>query len=303
MKWGAIMTSVGTSYNSGVKRDEYTFRIHIRPETFISRVKPGQSLLRIMDGSTAIVSPRDISHMVGLGEKQANMTIISMPRCEISNLFRGILDNEGVQVYGDAEITTSRVSPSMVYHGQTFVQAEKIVGLGGLMRLFDQVDNSGISKTPASIITYENGAEKYVALYFPVIVELMNKSFIVPVLENLRIRAESDPIIRLRAFRNGNQGIIDLRKIVAETQSLIDNPHMQTIHIVRDGAHRSHTTNIAGTTMQAIMLNGAAAIPTGIPIRSNELIVTSEKPIEMRDRYLGYLKKSWMDYKERGIDG
>jgi hypothetical protein len=297
------MTTVGTSHYSTVKRGDYTFRIHITPESFVSKVNPGQSLLRVIDGATAIVSPRDISHMVGLGEKSGSLTIISMPRCEIYNLFRGIQDSEGVRVYGNAEIVTSRVSPSMLYHGQTFVQAEKIVGLSGLKKLFDQVDNSGVSKTPSSIIIYENGKEKYVALYFPVIVELMNKSLIVPVLENLKVRAETDPIIKLRPFGNGQESVVDLRRIVAETQQLMDNSNIQTIHIVRDGTHRSHTTNIAGTTMQAIVINGATAIPTGIPIRSGEMIVTTEKPGPMGDRYPGYLKKSWMDYKERGIDG
>jgi hypothetical protein len=32
-------------------------------------------------------------------------------------------------------------------------------------------------------------------------------------------------------------------------------------------------------------------------------VVTTSKPADMRDRYPGYLPKSWMNYKDMGIDG
>jgi len=226
-----------------------------------------------------------------------------MPTDQIIGIFQRITNNDGVHVYENTDIRTGRIEPKLVYHGQTFVQAEKIVGLSGLKRLFDHADNPGISKTPASIIQYENGRERYVALYFPVVLEVMEKSLIVPMLENLRKRSELNPLLNLPAFENGQSGVIDLRKLVRDTDEIIANDNIRTINMLRDGTHRSHTMNIAGTTMHAIMINGAIAIPTGVPILPNEMVVTSSKPARMEDRYLGFDQSSWMNYKDLGIDG
>lgn len=288
---------------SSISRGGTSYRMHIPPDVFLSRVEPHRLLRGLVEGCTAVVSPRDISRMMDAHNDPSRISILGMHMDELVNIFQRVQDAEGVNVYGKADIRTGRVSPDVIYHSQTFVQAEKIVGLGGLKRLFDHFDNPGIGKSPASIIVYEHEKVRYVALYFPVVVEYMNKSLIEPVLETLRVRAKCDPTLRLNAFGNGHKGTIALDRIVRETDALITNGEIHMIPMLRDGTHRSHNSNLAGTTMHAVIINGTVALPTGVPIKPSEMIVTSDKPEDMGDRFLGYMPKSWMTYKDLGIDG
>jgi hypothetical protein len=294
-------TTGRTGFRSKTTIGDYTFRIYIQREEFLRRVDPCHPLRKIVHNATAIVSPRDISHL--MGANSAGISIEDMHRCDIENLFSRVQDSDGVHVYRNAKISDGRISPSMVYHGQTFVQADKIVGLGGLNRIFDHIINPGISKMGAKVMTYEGKDVKYVAIYLPVIVEYMSKELILPVLQNLKERIKTSPTVQLQSFENGRSGLVDFRRIAEETEELLGRSNIMMLPILRDGTHRSHTTNIAGTTMEAVIINGTGAIPTGIPIRPSEMVVTVEKPEKMEDRYPGYLKKSWMNYKDLGIDG
>ncbi len=279
------------------------FRMHIAPDEFLERVKPTQALRDIVGSSTAVVSPRDINHLPDVHADPLRISIRAMHMEDLLNIFKKVTNLDGKRVYEQGDISTGRVSPSVIYHGQTFVQAEKIVGLGELKRLFEHFDNSGVSKTPASVITYRGDKESYVALYFPAIVEYMNKNSVEPLLANLRERVKTESTLRLNAFPNGSEGVLSLKKIVTETEALLDNSNVQIIPMLRDGTHRSHTTNVAGTTMHAIIINGSSALPTGLPIRPREMVVTSGKPKNKQDRFLGNVPQAWLNYQDFGIDG
>lgn len=280
-----------------------SFKLKVDPQKFIREVDPQGSLRTAVESAKAIIAPRDISKLMSTEPNPYHIEIRLMHNDNIERIFRKITDDTGDRVYEDAVIDTGRITPKLVYHGQTFAQAEKIVSIGGLQKLLDNCDSAGISKTPASVIEYNNGDEKYVALYFPAIVEKTDKELIIPILDNLRKRAKDQQYLKLDAFENGHSGLLDLRKLVSEAEKLIENKEVKVIEMLRDGAHRSHVTNTAGTTMHAIVINGARALPTGVPIKLRHMIVTNTKPQNMEDRYLGYAQRVWMNYKDFGIDG
>lgn len=273
----------------------------ISPDVYIRRVNPDKTLRDAVESSMGVVTPRDINNLHAINSR-AHIKFIGMPKDEIINLIQRIQDAEGNYVYRNTIINSDRISPGHYLHSQTFVEAEKIVNMNGLTKLFDIITNPGLSKMAAQIIVYENGTEKYVALYLPAIVEVMDKSLILPVLGKLRERSEIEPTIKLDAFGNGRTGILDLKELVRKTDALISN-NTKSINVLRDGTHRSYLIKMAGTTIHSILINGAFAIPTGVPMDTNDLIVTNSKPKELEDRYLGFLPRSWMNYKDLGIDG
>ena len=280
-----------------------SFKMFITPDDFAKKVNPGEGLKPLLEEVVAVVSPRDISRLYatsGNGERTLAMNL--MPNDELVNLFRHVCNGDGKRVYKDAEIGIgTRASPKRAMNIQTFVQADKLIGFSGLVGLIDHFDNPGISKMPASILTITSGGEKYMALYIPAIVEAIPKErFNVP-LTLLKERVREEPTMTLPVFNVGPV-TIDLKEFVKHVEEILATSG-EVIQIVRDGAHRSCLVNLAGTTLHAVEIRKSDALPTGAPVPVNEMRVTSQKPERLEDRYPGYVKDSWLNFKEIGIDG
>jgi len=283
--------------------DQQPFKMFILPDVFKGRVSPGEGLKPLLEDAAAIVSPRDISkiYSINVSDRQT-LSMNLMPNTEVVNMFRHVRDGDGRQVYEKAEIKIgTRASPKRAMNIQTFVQADKLIGFSGLVDLIDHFDNPGISKMPASTLTITSGGEKYVAFYIPAVLETIPKErFNVP-LAFLRERAREEKTITLPSFNAGDI-TINLKDVVRRTEDFLVRSD-DVVQITRDGAHRSRLIHLAGTTLHAVEIHKSDALPTGVPVRVNDMVVTSRKPEKMEDRYLGFVKDCWLGFKEVGIDG
>jgi hypothetical protein len=224
-------------------------------------------------------------------------------------LIRSIPDNRGKEVYSGAMIRTGKISQSLVSNYQTFVQRDKLVGIYLLNRFFSYFDFAGMSSSESCVITSESKRGKYIALYLPPIVEYLPKETLKQPLENLTKRAEHEESIILPSF-DGN-GTINLKSIISKTREILENPQIQVVQVLRDGTHRAYTTNLAGTTLHMIEINGSMAEAPSVLIDTSDIIITTQKP-ELRDRFLGLRMEDdkaaeravgWLDLKYVGIDG
>ena len=67
-------------------------------------------------------------------------------------------------------------------------------------------------------------------------------------------------------------------------------------------------TGLAGTSFFVIMVDGSTAGMPSIPIKTDELVITRDKPPEAKDRFLGPSSdgttvRGWINLKAVGIDG
>ena len=282
-----------------------SFRMCITPSVFSERVRPGEGLKTFLEqeGLVAVVSPRDILKLYRENpDDRRTLAMNLMPNAELINLFRGVRDGNGRRVYKDAEIVTgTRASPRRAMNIQTFVQVDKLVGFNGLVELLDHFDNPGLSKMPAFILTIMNKRERYMAIYAPAIIETIpTERFNVP-LTLLRERARNEKTMVLPTF-NKDPTVIELETIIKRVEKILDGAG-DVIQVIKDGAHRAYLTHLAGTTLPGVEIRKSDALPTGVPVHVSDMLVTRSKPEKLEDRYPGYVECSWLDIKDRGIDG
>ena len=140
-----------------------------------------------------------------------NCEIILLDNASIEGILRAVRDQTGREVYADAEIKIGRITPSLTYSVQTFVQADKLIGFSTFALFLNRFGINGIKELGPSIFKY-NGSPTYIAVYLPPILERGSSELLEDILENLEKRLQKERYVYLPAM-NGD-GQIDLKQIL-----------------------------------------------------------------------------------------
>ena len=285
------------------------FKLFLRPEEFLNRVDCSSAIRKLIEDTDGIIAPKDMGRMVSSKEGTPGMKAV-LKIGELRELIRSIPDNRGKKVYSKATIRTGEISQSLVLNYQTFAQGDKILSIYKLNNFFRHFDFAGMANAEACVLTCEGKRGKYAAIYVPPIIEYLPKETLQEPLDNLIRRAEHEESITLPTSE-GN-GTIYLKDVVRDvTQEIMDNPEIKVVHALRDGTHRASLTNLAGTTLHVIEINGSMAMPPSVLRNTSDIIITTEKP-KLEDRFLGIRIEQgkpeaqavgWLNLKYVGIDG
>ena len=275
------------------------FRMYIDPQEFLNEVYAPSELERLVKQVNAIISPRDIVRLCDTGYCGVQLMSIDV----MEGILRSVKDGRGREVYLGAEIMVGRITPSLAYAQQSFVQANKLLGFPELSSFLAKYGINGIKELGPLIIKYagkEGGeGESYLAFYFPPILEEADSSELEPILKNLQRRLERERYIKLPAYRG--EGAVDLEEIYRINKREFQKRN--SISYLKDGTHRAYLISIAGTTTKVIRIKGGETYPAAALIPINKLVITSEKPKRKEDRFLGLREDAWLNYKAVGIDG
>ena len=274
------------------------FRLFVSVNEFLNNVYAPSDLESLVKRVDGIVSPRDIVSLCSTG---GGCSVELMKQTWLEGILRGVKNKEGREVYSNASIQVGRITPTLVDFVQTFVQSDKLLSFSDFVKFLAEYGINGIKEVGGLVIRYENDSngDKFISFYVPPILEVIESSYLFPVLEKLenRLQQEGSYVILPGYF---GVEILNLREILAYNYKKANNGK---ITVMRDGTHRSFLTHISGTTIKIIKIENSEATPTGALIPIEKIVVTKEKPKRKEDRFLGYNVSSWLEYKSVGIDG
>ncbi|HIH50232.1 MAG: hypothetical protein ABSE71_00285 [Candidatus Micrarchaeaceae archaeon] len=281
-------------------------RMRIVKEDFVSGTVCSPELRHSLQSVDFIISLKELN---GLSHRTKSKVDISMIRTnDFIDMLRQARDHRGVLVYKDAEIVIDSIWHKELRNYQTYASIRKIANIYMLNAFFSRCGFSfSLATADALLATCKVDGVGYGAFYVPPIVEYQKKEKILLPLRRLEARAVGEPILRLPGYNdNGN---VPLQAIIDDWKRILDSSQ-EFVRILKDGTHRCETATLAGTPIRAITINSTASLMQSVPVRTDNLVITSKKPEERADRFLGVLRigadkwEGWIDLaRAAGIDG
>jgi len=277
----------------------FNFRMYIEPQDFLNRVYASNRLENLIKNSNGVISPRDTYKL--WKEKGAEIRIESMHKKDLESILRSITNRRGEEPYQKSNIYITRINPSNAYWTQLFVQMHKLIDLGGLVEILKEFGYLGLLKVPAFYLIVDIGRYTFVAVYVPPIVEIRPSYEIIQngleILDKIKTGHE-----REKRVLPGIYGDVEIytSKVVEEVIKRAEKSNAANRMV--DGTHRSWIIDMAGTTIQVIIIEKPEGPFATFPVLREHLIVTREKPSK-EYRFIGLNEEAWLNLKEIGIDG
>lgn len=282
--------------------------MRIARDDFVGGTACSPSIKRLLRPVDFVISLRELNalhHQIAPHSK-VDIQMIKIP--DFIAMLRQTEDHRGVQVYKNADITINQISHASLRNYQTYASNKKISSIYLLNEFFAECGFSYSLRTTGLLLARSKiGGVGYAAIYVPPIVEYQNKHKVERPLERLEMRARRMPVLKLPGF--DNNGDLKLQEVIDDWRWILSSS-AQAVPILKDGTHRCECTTLAGESNLAVIINESNSLMQSVPIRTNMLIITSKKPRERRDRFLGVLRigadkwEGWVDLaRGAGIDG
>ncbi|MDE1805097.1 MAG: hypothetical protein KGH59_04950 [Candidatus Micrarchaeota archaeon] len=277
-----------------------TMRMSIRPEDYLNDVYTTSGLSKLVRNSDAIIALKDMQGMWG-ERTQSKTKVTQLSDNSVVGIVRSVRDKNRHEVYMKSKISIGKFTPGSMMSSQTFAELRKIAKIVSLYNTFREFDFSGsLGGTAFAVSTVYNDM-RYLSFYLPPITEEIDKAGISVPLVKLARRASKERYAHIPAM-DGN-GKIDIREIVRSTKAMFDDPKVQMLQVLRDGAHRAMLAHTSGAKINMIRIEKPEASPKSVPIFFSQVITASRKPEKKEDRFLGFTKSAWLDFESVGIDG
>ena len=279
--------------------EKQKLKMSLDPQTFLGRLECDNHLKGLINGSTAIVSVKDIAVMER--NEGGKLNVEELNDGTFMRILRAAKTKKGVNVYGHAAIEQTKVPIQYAFVQQTFADVSKLAGLTALGSLLRASTGFGVHSAPALTLHYESGNGIYVAFYIPPIIELVPKQEFGRVLENVRTRILNNDELKF----NPADGIppISLRTLFERSKFNIDSSKVD-VPVIVDGTHRVLAFGITGAqkeTYSSVVIKDSERTASSLPIRLGDVLFTLTKP-SREDRFLGLNEEGWIQFKEVGID-
>ncbi len=280
--------------------------MHIPKEDFISGTVCSPSLKRLLGNTDYIISLRELNALRHKANSDVDLAMVKTQ--DFIDMLRQAMDHRDVMVYKDADISIDSVSHKSLRNYQTYASLRKIGNIYMLNEFFaDCGFTYSLAATDPLLARSEIDGTRYAAFYVPPIVEYQKKEKILPPLERLEARAKHEPVLKLPGFNNN--GDLQLQAVIDDWKQILSSSQ-DSVRILKDGTHRCEATTLAGTPIRAIIINSTASLMQSVPIKTDKLVITTKKPDEREDRFLGVLRigidkfEGWIDLaRAAGIDG
>jgi len=286
---------------------EGQFKMRIPKDDFVSGTACSPAIRRSLKSTDFIISLRELNalnHQAGPHSK-VDIDMVKIP--DFIAMLRQTKDHREVKVYRKADIAITQISHASLRNYQTYASSRKISSIYLLNEFFAECGFSySLTKTGLLLVRSRINSTGYAAFYVPPIVEYQNKNKVNQPLERLERRARKMPVLRLPGF--DNNGDLHLQRVIDDWKWILSSS-AQVVPILKDGTHRCECATLAGEPNLAVSINESGSLMQSVPIRTDMLVITSKKPKERRDRFLGVQRigtdkwEGWVDLASAGIDG
>ena len=282
------------------------FKLHLNSKEVLENLSLGSTLRGAIKESEAVIGVRDIIKLAAFEGKLDKLDIRAINDTEVRDLLRNVKNRRGRHVYQKASVSTHELNGDPVYAMQLFASSEKLSNLvTDINPTFSRLGLGSMQASPALVLKHS----RYIAIYLPVIVEVLPKSLFGEAVSNLEKRVKSAPTVEYKGTDGDTQ--IDLTKMLARAKTVLDENGV--LAVIRDGTHRAYLATMQNTHSangnngnghtNIVVIQNSSGSAHSIPIKIPDIVVVREKPKSNEDRYLGFVQREMEYFKSIGVDG